>query len=655
MNSVALTRFQSTMEFFKISHIFIFLLFFGAVLSGLLASLDYDTLLSIATNMVVNANPKTHLTTEVHSQLVVKLKYFAIVLFGLSGIVFVFKTQLNTLTSQIKEDSRIFLRDLKCYLKSLFVIENKYELICFVVLCLTGILLRIYYLNQPIRSDEALVFEQFAKQPFLVLISTYYNVGNHIFHTVLLHLSWLLFGDSLWAIRLPVFLSGILIIPISFLALRAIYGITAAIITTVLIATSSALVEYSANSRGYEIETLLILCLFALGIYLLRHSSRFGWLLWVVLTALAFWTVPTTFYAFGGIAVWFLISLIFDPSIDKRMDIFRSFAISTLLAGLLTLLLYSPVMMMYGFGGMSSMMDGAQNQTGLALNLLASLKATWLRNIPDILHYPLLALSLLGMFFQYTISQNRSSLLLSSLLWIGVSSLFMPLYAVFTGYTRLWLTHSLFFYIAIGVGVTILCNWIFRSHKKQIQIILMTVGIFFSFLFSWYECRYQYVDNIMQDSFHDAASVANYLKSNQKPGDHIYAVCPYGSPLVYELKRLNYHPRIVVTKHRNGKEVHFAILDDSKLNSSKDLSQLRMKKKLKNERLLVVSVPSYNGFVPSGTELDEVIQGKNLKVWKKFNIRKIASFPKSDIYELNFTEMQRLGFITKVNVNTKGK
>lgn len=650
MNSIVLTRFQSTMVFFRISHLLIFLLFLGAMLSYLLSSLDYNTLLSIATNMVVNANPKTHLTAAVHSQLALKLKYFSLVLLGLSGVTFFYKTQLNSLVNQIKEDSSILFHDVMRHLKSILVKENKYELIGFAVLCMAAILLRIYYLNQPIRNDEALVFEQFAKQPFLVLISTYYNVGNHIFHTVLLHLSWLLFGDSLWAIRLPVFLSGILIVPISFLTVRAIYGAGAAIISTALIATSSALVEYSANSRGYEIETLLILSLFSLGIYLLRHTSRFGWFLWVVLTAFAFWTVPTTFYAFGGIAIWFLGSLMVDSNLKNKMEIFQSFIISTFLAGLLTLLLYAPVIMMYGIGGMSSMMDGAQSQTGLAFNLLSNLKATWLRNIPNSLHYPLLAFSLLGMFFQYKISKNRINLLLSSLCWIVLSSLLMPLYAVFTGYTRLWLTHSLFFYIAIGVGAAVLCHWILSNNRKRGHILLMMVALLFAFLFSWNEYKYQHIQNIMQDSFHDAALVANYLKSNNKPGDYIYAVCPYGSPLVYELKKLNYHSNVVVTKHKNGKEVHFTVLSDSK-----EQNQPKFKNKISKERLLVISVPTYSGFVPTGTEFDEVIKGINLKAWKKYHIKKLATFSKTDIYELNFTEIQKSGLMTKVNTNAKGK
>lgn len=631
----------------KLSNIFMLLPLLGAVVSWIVCSLDYNILLEIARKMVVNADPSTHLTTELHSHLIIKLRYFSLMLLALTVIIFIFRKQLNSFFNEMKIDLKIAWKDFHCYISNFLSEDNLSEIISFSIIFVLAIILRIYYVTQPIRSDEALVFEQFAKQPFLVLISTYHNVGNHIFHTALMHLSWLLFGDSLWAIRMPVLLSGILLVPISFLAIRSIYGKGAAIIASSLIATSSTLVEYSSNSRGYEIQALLILCLFSLGIYLLKNVNRYTWLLWVIFTALGFWTVPTMFYAYGGLAVWFLISLYGDTKFgdtdcQRRPRTLRYFIAANLFAAVLTILLYSPVIIVYGLGGMTQMIEAAVSETGIITNFILSLKTVWLRNVPHVLHYPLILFAIIGIIFQYQLSKNRINLFLCSIIWLGISGIIIPLYAVYTGYTRLWVAHSIFFYMSIGIGASVFCHWILASNHKYAQYLLMLIAVLLASVFSVDELRHRYIHEIMQDSFHDASMVALFLKKNLKQGDYFYAVCPYGSPLQYELGKLGCNLAISVTKHETGKEMHFSVVK----NGIKE-SQTAEDKPSK-ERLFVISVPDYHGFVPSRTEMDELIRGTNLENWKKYGLKKVAHFSKTDIYELDFSKIQEMGLIAKV-------
>ena len=103
--------------------------------------------------------------------------------------------------------------------------------------------------------------------------------GSHLFHTLLTHFFTMLFGDSVIALRLPNILASILILPLSYAVLRQGYGKTIALLATAFIAGSSALVEYSVNARGYQIQTLLMICLLGLGQYSLKNkkSNVFSW------------------------------------------------------------------------------------------------------------------------------------------------------------------------------------------------------------------------------------------------------------------------------------------------------------------------------------------------------------------------------------------
>ena len=59
------------------------------------------------------------------------------------------------------------------------------------------------------RFDEAFTFLRFASQPLLEGLTTYAEPNNHLFHTLLVHISTSLFGDQPWAIRLPALLAGV--------------------------------------------------------------------------------------------------------------------------------------------------------------------------------------------------------------------------------------------------------------------------------------------------------------------------------------------------------------------------------------------------------------------------------------------------------------
>src|SRR3990172_4791582 len=144
-------------------------------------------------------------------------------------------------------------------------------LACTGVLLLAGLLLlagflppferviRGLSLSQPMQHDEAYTFIAFASRPFWIAISDYSLPNNHVFHTLLVYLAYHLLGDQPWIIRLPAFLAGVAIIPLTYAAAALFYNRKVGLLSAGLAAASPLLIDYSANARGYT-----LICAFTL-------------------------------------------------------------------------------------------------------------------------------------------------------------------------------------------------------------------------------------------------------------------------------------------------------------------------------------------------------------------------------------------------------
>ena len=69
---------------------------------------------------------------------------------------------------------------------------------------------------------------------------------------------------------------------------------------------------YASNGRGYPLYMLFTVLLFWLAARLLRNNNLLEWMLWIIIGALGFWTVPMMLYPFGAVCVWILLAALFD-------------------------------------------------------------------------------------------------------------------------------------------------------------------------------------------------------------------------------------------------------------------------------------------------------------------------------------------------------
>jgi hypothetical protein len=182
------------------------------------------------------------------------------------------------------------------------------HLIALALLCALGVAVRLHFLFQPMRYDEAFNYVGYANGSVIYILSNYSSPNNHLFHTLLVHFSIALFGPSVWAIRLPAFVAGCLCVPAGYLVIRQLGNRGAALLAAALLAGSSPLIQYSVNARGYSIMTLASLLLILLGSTLIEKSNAFAWSLLAAVGAIGIWTVPVAIYPLAGVLLWIALA-----------------------------------------------------------------------------------------------------------------------------------------------------------------------------------------------------------------------------------------------------------------------------------------------------------------------------------------------------------
>lgn len=216
-----------------------------------------------------------------------------------------------------------------------------------------GTVLRVIQAGRPLGHDEAYSMAIWARSDILFAISDYHLPNNHVFHSFLINLIYHYVGKSVWMLRLPVLISGCLLIPAVWLLGRKFYNDFIALTAAGLTAFAPYLVSYSVNARGYEIQALLSVLTLGLAVYGRRKRNIFAWFLFILLSALNFFTLPIALYPFGGICVWLFLNCIFFRSGESEFkngaQLFKYLIFSGLSVSVLSLLLYVPLLRYSGW------------------------------------------------------------------------------------------------------------------------------------------------------------------------------------------------------------------------------------------------------------------------------------------------------------------
>ena len=272
--------------------------------------------------------------------IVLRLRLAAIGAALAAAAVYLWRRRLARWLAELASSVAVAFAALRRGLHSTLATESRLHLGSLVLVTLVAVLVRLEFLFQPMRYDESVTYAHYASRPWYIALTTYTAPNNHVLHSELVHLTTAVLGGSEWAVRLPAFVAGILLVPATYVAGRALHGKHAGLVAAALVAASSVLVEYSTNARGYTLLALCFVLLLALGTRLLRSSNPAEWLAFAVLGAIGLFTVPVMLYAFGALATWLGLSfLIAGEGRLLRRRLLPSVAAAALLAAIA----YAPI------------------------------------------------------------------------------------------------------------------------------------------------------------------------------------------------------------------------------------------------------------------------------------------------------------------------
>lgn len=276
------------------------------------------------------------------------------------------------------------------------------------VVMLFGVGVRLIYLERPVMLDEANTLYSYVRQPtWYDVISNYREPNNHILHSILVRLFDSTLGHSPWIFRMPAFLAGVAILPLTYIMARRFYNPPIAFMTVAFCAASYRLVDYSSDARGY---TLVVV--FTLGVLILGHvlksqpHARWGWLWLAIFSALGFYSIPVMYYGLGGIALWIGASIVVENQGRLRWQLLAAWGLAFALGAILTLLLYSPVLLRNADWLLNNFMD-VPLEVGV-LNLLWQSAEIAYLFIFDKLPLPLVLFFGAGILISQWTTQNTS-------------------------------------------------------------------------------------------------------------------------------------------------------------------------------------------------------------------------------------------------------
>ena len=326
-----------------------------------------------------------------YSKLIYRLRLLSLSTIIIASLMTFYRIIIDNYLVTILFEQKKYCRDLKnaivIYFKEL-VKNHKIELLSFCLIFIIGIFLRIYYLFAPIRIDEAGVFIFLSSKSLIVSIFSYPFPGHHVFYSIMVNILHNILGDDVWVMRLPALLTGILLIPATYLLFRAISNNLAALLSSALVAVSSPLIEFSTNARGYTIVTFILLISLLLIYYLSANRNIFGWSIFILLTAIGFYTVSIYLIPFGILILWYILLVYYN---SNKYDYLKDIGLSVMCIGLLTFTLYLPIIVVNGSSVVLS------NEYVKSMSLLLFIKglspmvsstwASWNQNVQPVIIY----------------------------------------------------------------------------------------------------------------------------------------------------------------------------------------------------------------------------------------------------------------------------
>lgn len=211
-----------------------------------------------------------------------------------------------------------------------------------IAILIAATLLRFYQLNSGLWLDEIITYVKYARLPFLSIVTTFDSENQHFLYSLLAHLSFIIFGESNWALRLPAVLFGVGSIWAIYLLGREVSNDIEALLASALLTFSYHHVWFSQNARGYTgllFWAIISSWLFIRGI---RENKTKIWILYGISASLGVYTHLTMAFTILAQLIFYLLYVIFRKR-DFHLANWKGLWIGFGMGGLLVFLLFIPV------------------------------------------------------------------------------------------------------------------------------------------------------------------------------------------------------------------------------------------------------------------------------------------------------------------------
>ncbi|MGH7795555.1 MAG: glycosyltransferase family 39 protein [Candidatus Binatia bacterium] len=400
-----------------------------------------------------------------------------------------------------------------------------------VVLCF-GIIVRAYFLTQPVRYDEAYTFLNFVNGNLSRLFDYPYP-NNHVLHTILVKLSTIVWGAHPPSIRIPAFLAGIASIPLMFCLARILLNERSGIFATVAMSVFPYLVLYSTIARGYSMIVFLTLALILVAALTAKTPSIAASVILSIIAALGLSTIPSMAFAVAGVYLW-LACLLFING-NKLRRILHDFAIpcAIMTAGLAAVL-YTPVILVSK--GIDPLLNNeyvaAQPSAEFFSEVYSHLTATladFSRDIAGPVLWIGVALMAIG---TYSAARRRdwAMLLLLPSVLAGSGLLFLLKHAI--PFSRTWIFLIPIALILANAGLALCVEAFSMNTQRSIHRGIVFGGACYAVFLISTNAILKYPDT---GTFPEAPQIAGYLKPLLKNGAEIHASAPADYPTYFYL------------------------------------------------------------------------------------------------------------------------
>jgi hypothetical protein len=410
---------------------------------------------------------------------------------------------------------------------------NQYFL--FLIL-LVSIFMRLFFLGQPIRYDEAYTYLNYASKPLLTGMSNYSFPNNHLFHTILVHFSYVVFGNKLWALRLPALMAGVLTVPATYAVAYRFADKDAALLASGLVACSSILIEYSTNARGYTIICLLFLLLIYLAMDLYRQHNVFVWLFFAFISAIGFYTIPTMLYPYTMVMAW-LAGLIWRHYPERRREVIKDIITYSALTMFITTLFYLPAIVTTGWSSILSNpfvipLPLTSIIEKLPLNL-PNLVNVWFRDFPLVV-IGLLAVGFIG-FLLHLPKFHYEAGFLAACMGLGFPVVFFVQRVIPA--PRIWLFMLPMVFTFCSMGLSALTEGSFFSARLRRALFQLVTVVVVSWTCAQVINSRSIIYSTQTGTFKGAEIIATTLHDKLNDGDCVLTQCPSDTILAYYFQK----------------------------------------------------------------------------------------------------------------------